>query len=260
MKNNTVQLVASDIDGTLLQGGAQEISPEVFAQIRRLRRHGIRFCSASGRQYTSLRRLFAPVADDISYVCENGAIVYHEGRVLFKLGFARADAERLIGEILAQSDCEVMISGANTCYLMPKSEEYLAMMTRHSGNHIRVVQNTGEVDEQIIKISAYCRGPGGAAAREVPLGAPWKDKCNVAVAGERWLDFTESDKGRGLSALCGALGVDMRRVAAFGDNYNDLPMLRRVGWPYLMAGGVTPAQARLSAPVAGRVQQVLAAL
>ena len=75
MKNNTVQLVASDIDGTLLQGGAQEISPEVFAQIRRLRRHGVRFCAASGRQYASLRRLFAPVADDISYVGENGAIV-----------------------------------------------------------------------------------------------------------------------------------------------------------------------------------------
>ena len=58
-----IQLVVSDIDGTLLQDGANTIPPAIFEQIARLRERGIRFCPASGRQYTSLRKLFAPVAD-----------------------------------------------------------------------------------------------------------------------------------------------------------------------------------------------------
>ena len=74
-----IRLIASDIDGTLLQNGAAEIPPEIFDHIRRLEKKGVLFCPASGRQYTSLRRLFAPVADRVPFLCENGAVVYGPG-------------------------------------------------------------------------------------------------------------------------------------------------------------------------------------
>ena len=45
-----IQLVVSDIDGTLLQDGANAIPPAIFEQIARLKERGIRFCPASGRQ------------------------------------------------------------------------------------------------------------------------------------------------------------------------------------------------------------------
>ena len=59
----SIKLICSDIDGTLLQYGKKELEDEIFEQIRELHRCGILFCPASGRQYTSLRKLFAPVAD-----------------------------------------------------------------------------------------------------------------------------------------------------------------------------------------------------
>ena len=68
-----IYLIASDIDGTLLQGGQTRLDPALFDVIERLEQHGIRFAAASGRQYTNLRRLFAPVADKIDYICENGS-------------------------------------------------------------------------------------------------------------------------------------------------------------------------------------------
>ena len=74
-----IRLIASDIDGTLLQNGATEIPPEIFDHIHRLEKKGVLFCPASGRQYTSLRRLFAPVADQVPFLCENGAVVYGPG-------------------------------------------------------------------------------------------------------------------------------------------------------------------------------------
>ena len=56
----SIRLICNDIDGTLLQYGKKELEGEIFEQIRELHRRGILFCPASGRQYTSLRKLFAP--------------------------------------------------------------------------------------------------------------------------------------------------------------------------------------------------------
>ena len=74
-----IRLIASDIDGTLLPYGEHTIPDKVFEEIHRLERKGILFCPASGRQYTSMRRLFAPVADKIPFLCENGAVVFGPG-------------------------------------------------------------------------------------------------------------------------------------------------------------------------------------
>ena len=111
-----IRLIASDIDGTLLQAGQRNIDPVIFQEIRRLRRAGILFCPASGRQYGSMRRLFAPIADEVHYLCENGAVVYGPGSpgpVLGKTPMDRALALELCQAILEEPDCEVLISGDN---------------------------------------------------------------------------------------------------------------------------------------------------
>ena len=230
-----IRLIASDIDGTLLQGEARALRPELFQEIRRLREKGILFCPASGRQYSSLRRLFAPVADELPYLCENGAVVYgagNPGPVLGKTVMARQEALALCREILSMERCEVLISGANTSYLCPKQQDIVDHIRYFVGNNVTLVPSPEAIEEEIIKVSAYCRD----GARQVePLLAPvWGKIFHCAVAGEKWLDFTLADKGVGLRCLCEALGVDLSEVAAFGDNDNDLPMLRLVGRPYIM--------------------------
>lgn len=229
-----VRLVASDIDGTLLQNGVREISGAVFEQILRLKKQGIMFAAASGRQYQSMRRLFAPVADDILYLCENGAIVYQDDRVLVKFPMPRKDAVSLIELIQGIDDCEVLISGANTSYLMPKHEDYLNHIRYFVGNHVTMIKSVDDIREEIIKISAYCRS--GAAAYDKPLGDPWRDRFHAALAGEKWLDFTLADKGKGMKALLRALGIEAGEVIAFGDNFNDLPMLEMAGQAYMIQG------------------------
>ena len=122
------RLIACDIDGTLLLNGAVEIPGEIFRQIDRLEGKGILFCPASGRQYSSLRKLFAPVADRVPYLCENGAVIYGPGSpgpVLGKTVMDRALAEELCREIIALSGVEVLISGANTSYVCPKRDDLL---------------------------------------------------------------------------------------------------------------------------------------
>ena len=115
-----IKLVATDIDGTLLQSGEREVPEAVFVQIDRLLKKGILFAAASGRQYSNLKNLFAPKAEEMTFLCENGAILYRKDQILKKRPMPRSRAEALAKQILANDDIEVLISGANTSYLMPK--------------------------------------------------------------------------------------------------------------------------------------------
>ncbi len=239
-----IRLITSDIDGTLLLGENRELNPLLYEQIERLRVHGIRFCAASGRQYYSLRRLFAPVAQDMLFICENGAAIYGEDRLLSKTVLPWDRAECLIAQILAREDCEVLISGANMCYLLPKTEEYVRMLREKVGYRCTIVSEAAQIPEDILKVSAY-RKAGGEAL--VPVFGPhWQQVFNMAVAGPEWLDFTLSDKGTGLLEVCRLTGVSPKEVMSFGDNYNDLPLLDLAGTPYIMEGAAPALRGRFA--------------
>ena len=65
-----IKLVASDLDGTLLDP-AGNLPDGVFDVIEDLHARGVLFCAASGRQLTALTSMFAPVADKILFMAEN---------------------------------------------------------------------------------------------------------------------------------------------------------------------------------------------
>ena len=63
----SIKLIAADMDGTLLDS-AKQLPEGLFPLIRALRRRGIRFAPASGRQYYTLYRQFGEIADRKSVV------------------------------------------------------------------------------------------------------------------------------------------------------------------------------------------------
>ena len=108
-----IKMICSDIDGTLLQYGRKKLEGEIFDQIRALHDRGILFCPASGRQYTSLRLLFEPVADCCVFLCENGGVLFKDGQCIAENPMPRALAEEIAHDLWERSDGqgEVMLSG-----------------------------------------------------------------------------------------------------------------------------------------------------
>lgn len=49
MEIRMIKLIASDLDGTLLQNGAQKLTPRAIDLVRKLTEKGIYFVAASGR-------------------------------------------------------------------------------------------------------------------------------------------------------------------------------------------------------------------
>lgn len=235
-------MICSDLDGTLLQYGKKTLEPLIFAQIEELARRGIVFCPASGRQYTSLRALFAPVAEHCAFLCENGGVLYKDETCLGKTAMPRALAEEIARDLWDRSEGqgEVMLSGQNCAYLM---ERGLGMLDRVQfiGNRYKIIHDPADVPEDIVKVSVYLHeGVGAYVDRFVPR---WQ-QANCAVAGPYWIDTTLANKGTGVQALCGALGIAPEEVLAFGDNYNDTAMLDLVGMPYIMDGAAAELRDR----------------
>lgn len=233
-----VKLIASDIDGTLIPYGEQTLSEGLFPIIRRLRAAGVWFCPASGRQFHSIRTLFAPVAEDICCLCENGAILYGTGTeesapVLAKTAMPRKEALALAHAILEMPGYPILISGERTAYVCGGTAEYLRYLRQEKGNLVAEISAPEEIEEDIIKVSVYC--PQGTAEPMELLGARWGESLHMAAAGPDWVDFGLADKGIGLRGLCAGLGVALEDTVAFGDNWNDVAMLDTAGRSYLMS-------------------------
>ena len=227
-----IKLVVSDIDGTLLPYGETKLSGEIFSLIEQLKERGIPFCPTSGRQYHSIRSLFPHIADELSYVCENGGVLYKDDVCIGKTPMPRAMAEKIARDLWERSEGEgeVMLSGENTSYLM---ERGLGMTDRirFIGNHYCSIQDPAQIPEDIVKVSVYLEdGVDAYVDRFVPR---WR-QANAAVAGPKWIDTTFANKGIGVRAICRELGIGLEEVMAFGDNYNDVSMLDAVGVPCLM--------------------------
>lgn len=229
-----LKLILSDIDGTLLPFDRQALSGELFELIRAFHRRGVAFCPSSGRQYSSLHRLFEPVEDLVYFMCENGGGLYHQGRTLSTRPLPRALAEEIITQLYARPDCEVLISAGGTLYILPVQRHiqnntvYLSVSSM-----VHLAQSPREIPGEILRVSAYCHE--GSAKVEAEMGEEWRRRgARVAVSTQNWIDFTASTKGTGLLDLCGVLGIDPKETAALGDNFNDLPLLEAAGRAYVM--------------------------
>lgn len=65
----------------------------------------------------------------------------------------------------------------------------------------------------------------------------WEDKLKVSLAGHRWLDFMDLkvDKGHSIARIQDLLNISTDETIVFGDNINDIGMLKRAKDSYAVA-------------------------
>ena len=240
------KLIACDVDGTLIPEGERWVSPEVLKEARRLTDEGWIFAFASGRQLANLRALAKELTDRFYYITQNGAAVYTcgaEPKLIDKTPLGQEKALKLAHEILAVDAYDLEMSGCNMSYLCPKTEYFRSYMKGYVNMNITEVPSPEDVPEDFIKLSVFCPDSLEARRRLLPK---WEKDYQLAIAGEIWLDITVADKGTGIKALCRHLDIPLENVVAFGDNYNDVPILDIVGTPYIMASAPEELRKRYS--------------
>lgn len=235
-----IRLIASDIDGTLIKESTPDLYPEMTEVIRELTKKGILFCAASGRQYASVRNVFHEVADEIAYIVENGAQIHYQGKDISVTPMKREDVEGIMTMLRPYyGRCETVISTPSGSLVESTNQEFIDLLTYGYKNTFRLVEDVLAEDEQIIKIAIYQKG----SIRELgekTLIPTWKDRVKVCMAGEEWVDFMHAsvDKGNALAFLQNYLEIAREETMAFGDNDNDIGMMRAAGQSYAVENAV----------------------
>ena len=184
-----IRLIASDIDGTLLPYDETVMPQRLFPLIRRLRERNILFCPASGRQYHSMRTLFAPVADEMCFLCENGAVLYGPGTeegapLLSKTLLPRQEALALSRAIMDIPGCDVIIEGQNLNYLCgcgPGSAPILPGRVRRIGGDPLMRAVIFDLDGVLVRTDqAHDRAWRALAGR---LGIPFDGRAAARLRG-----------------------------------------------------------------------------
>ncbi len=235
-----IKLVASDLDGTLLVNWDKNgIDPALFGQIRELKRRGVYFLAASGRQYYNLRNLFAPVADDILYLCENGSLVMKDDKVVVKTAMPADAALDACRAVRANPRLSLMASGVHTNYAFASEPDFIDHLRNFVGTRTTPIESLDDIPEDIIKVSFYAKDPADLDAAAPAFEERFGDVLKVVTSGASWFDMMPKgvDKGTALAALGRELGIEPANMLAFGDNFNDAEMLDLVGHPYLMESG-----------------------
>ena len=254
-----IKLIASDLDGTLLQNGAQRPSPKIFDLTLRLKEKGIHFAAASGRQLYSQHQLFAPVKNDISYIAENGSLCVCRGQVI-----AKGIIERDLGLRIIQASGEfegshTLLSCESHCYTDSTSETFIRHLRDELLNDIVYCPDLSSIQEPFLKLAA-CDFHG--TDNLLPyFKKRFGNQIEVVTSGNLWVDFIApgANKGTALKALAEHLGIAPEECIAFGDQYNDIEMLEYAGIGYAMKNAAPGVEKHADA-VTDSVEKVLTAL
>lgn len=230
-----IKLIVSDLDGTLVPDGGDQLPEEYFETILRLKERGIYFAAATGRHVTGIERLFAPIRDKIFYLADNGAYVGCYGRELFLTEYRYKDAESVFRD-MRKLGLQVMVDGADCVYACGANGEFLSWLANGYHFPVKPCQALSEIPRPFTKISA-CNMTGITEEQEAFFRKKYEGRLKVTLAGVQWLDTMDLavNKGNAVRLLQESLDIKPEETMAFGDQLNDIEMLNRAYYSFAVA-------------------------
>lgn len=232
---DSIKLVATDMDLTLLADD-KSMPAGVDERIDALTKNGVLFCAASGRPALALRESFPAHHQDMALVADNGASVYLRDELVYRDLIDRDLYHEVLALATATEGSVPVLCAFDDAYVLERDrchEDVVSIYYRS----ITYVESFEELDVNSNKISIYFPGWDSKQKNDEVYSPAFASRLYLTCAGNEWLDFMNIgvDKGSGIRHLAQHLGIDLSDIAAFGDTYNDIPMLDIVGHSYVMA-------------------------
>lgn len=225
-----VRLVASDLDGTLLDPDGA-LSDRTIAAIEAAAAAGIAVIAATGRSFRTAEHRLRPASSLRTMVCSNGALVYdlHEDRIDRVHAMAGETLRELFDRLRAA--VPELRFGWETRGGFGVEPDFGRKPgdSEHDSSLIGGPQQVNEIEEAI---KAFVAHPDVEQVELQRLVAPHLPSgLNGATSGARFVEVTAAgvDKGATVAALATEWGIDRSEVLAIGDQMNDESMLSWAG-------------------------------
>ena len=231
-----IKLIACDMDGTLLDS-KKRLPQGLLDVLRALKTRGTAFAVASGRQYAALRRDLSDIADDIIFICENGALVMERDKQILIDPMPAGVLADVVRAARGLSGVYPVLCRAQVALVERDSSQTFLSATMPYYPSLQVVNNLLDYcdSQDVCKVAFF--DEGDAQTHELPaLKERLEGRVSVILSGQNWVDVMKSgtDKGAAMRGLQRSRGLAPEECMAFGDYLNDCELLESVGESYAM--------------------------
>ncbi|WP_437891770.1 Cof-type HAD-IIB family hydrolase [Phytobacter sp. V91] len=232
----TVKVIVTDMDGTFLDDAKQYDRDRFMMQFTQLKQRDIEFVVASGNQYYQLISFFPELKEQISFVAENGALVYEHGQHLFHGELTRHEARVVIDELLKDTALNFVACGLNSAYVSENAPDtFVNLMSKHY-HRLERVSDYHQIDDALFKFALNLPDSG------IPQ---LMDKLHVSLDGimkpvSSGFGFVDLiipglHKASGINRLLERWQLTPKECVTIGDSGNDAEMLRMTDFSFAMA-------------------------
>jgi hypothetical protein len=248
---SAVRLIASDLDGTLLDGHGR-LSERTVAALRAADGAGIAVVAATGRSHRTAGPRLEPAGVIRTAVCSNGASVYDltAGRVVRRRPVQDSAVAVLVRTLRAVQPRACF--GWETAAGFGWERPFLTLAPADVRADLESGRRRGEVHDDIEtarpqSLTKLLVGHPDVHSNEwlAVLTPALPPAVQASTSGALFVEVTGEgvDKASTLSLVCADLGIDRSEVVAFGDQANDVAMLEWAGRSWAPANAHPAARA-----------------
>lgn len=227
-----IRLVASDLDGTLLTP-EKILSERTIKAVDGIRKKGILFTFCTGRMYHSAQKYVRQLGLTTPVIAYNGAMILDP--VSEQVLFHRPLENDVAVEILQMAQeqnlySQIYIDDVLYCRKFTSEAEGYAKNTGTFATETNCELWKCLGDKKTTKIIVMMPKERAAALLE-PMRKRFAGRAEVTISEPEYMEFLhpEVNKGAALECLANQLSIAREEILAFGDSYNDLPLLHYAG-------------------------------
>lgn len=230
-------MIFSDIDGTLLNHEHQ-LTTHTKEALHALEEKHIPYALVSARSPSGIYPILKENHLSCDIVSYSGAmIIDQQGTILFSEGFSHTIAKEIIS-FLAPYDVTWNIY-AKDQWLVANRNDPRVMNEENIVKAESIEASIEDIPTTVNKILCMC-DPDQTKKIEAQLIKAFPT-LNIACSSSTLIEINAPgiNKAKAVQLLCDKHQVEIHNAYAFGDNYNDLDMLKCVGHPFLMDNAPT---------------------
>lgn len=241
-----IQLIAMDLDGTLLDSDHITVSERSREALRLAAEKGVRLVLASGRTWVQMESVSSQIPFAQYALLSNGAAARDllSGEGLFTFDFPWEDFRALLSllhryDAVFETYCggrsflERRLAGQFQNDSLPAAfiERLIARLTIVDDMEAALAGQTPE------KVNVFSMQEQHYEPLLEALRESGRFEVSSSIIGNMEVNAKGVNKGAGLQRLCETLQIAPENVMAFGDATNDLAMLQFAHWSFAMANG-----------------------
>lgn len=235
-----IKAIAVDMDGTFLNSN-NDYNRERFEKIfNEIQQQNIQFIVASGNQYAQLRTFFPEKEQEMTFVSENGALVFKQDQLIQKVAFKANLVDRILQFLLdLPFQVGIVLCGVTQAYMLENEMATFKSFAKKYYYQLAEISSFSFLPkDEFVKFALNV----STEKTEELINCVNRYFLNKVVAvysghGDVDLIIPGIHKGEAVQKLLDKWQIDTSELLAFGDGNNDLEMLALANESYAMKNG-----------------------